>query len=631
MLIFLKTNEIYTIQMKYLLVGSNGFLGSYISKRLGNIQDIELATYSEHICSPQDAVALIERIRPERLVCCVGRTNYASSGNGPRNIDSLEDLSKFEDMSLANLYVPIWLAKATMDANVPMLYFGTGCIYTQEDVDTSLVSEELPINFFGSSYSRMKGLTDTLLRMYPNVLNARIRMPILGRFSGFPHDFLDKLLRYPNIHSVRNSMTIVPNVVPILLGALHEQHAGTVNAVNPNALTHKELLESFATTLGTVLRKHYVASNKELNLLAQRSNVRLDTSKLETIYASLSETTKRMFHIDPLRSTQEALEIYVWPCKKYRLLVTGGSGFIGAEFVKTAKTWPFVDTVLNLDLKEDLHETEIKLDLSKSSSGSETTVEVLTKALQQHKITHVIHFAAKTHVDQSFDGPQSLEYTRTNVLGTHQLLEAIRNTTGQYIELVHMSTDEVYGSLDHTTWATEQSTVLVPTNPYAASKVGAECLVQAYGTSFGLPWKMLRCNNVYGPTQMEKVIPTFIKQCALGSPITIHGSGLQRRMFIHVQDVVQAIQCVILQGSNHEIYNIGSRDEISVLDLAHVIRDLVSQKTHVKTSIVHVEDRPFNDQRYAVNDDKLKALGFTQKIPFQSGLAQTVEENLKRL
>jgi dTDP-glucose 4,6-dehydratase len=242
---------------------------------------------------------------------------------------------------------------------------------------------------------------------------------------------------------------------------------------------------------------------------------------------------------------------------------------------------------------------------------------VLAKIMQEKKVSKVIHFAAKTHVDESFDGELSLKYTSTNVSGTHALLEACRRY-GKLDLFLHVSTDEVYGDCDKNE-ATEAS-ILQPTNPYAASKAAAEMLVKAYTHSLGLPCCIVRLNNVYGPRQhLNKVIPRFCNLAVQKKPLPLHGAGAARRCFIFASDAVQAVNVVIEKGTTGEVYNVGGGYELSIKELAEKIMSLAGLGGGVEL----VKDRPYNDMRYLLDDSKLRSMGWAPLKNFEEGLAET--------
>jgi len=301
------------------------------------------------------------------------------------------------------------------------------------------------------------------------------------------------------------------------------------------------------------------------------------------------------------------------------ILVTGGCGFIGSAFLNYMMpkypTYKFV----NLD-KLDYCARQKNVDIHPNYyfiKGDICDSYLILKILNQHNITHIFHFAAYSHVDNSFDN--SLDFTTNNVVGTHHLLESSR-IWGKLTKFIHVSTDEVFGEISEGDAC--ETTLLKPTNPYAATKAAAEMLVQAYHKSFKLPVIITRGNNVYGERQYpEKVIPKFINQILAKEQITIHGSGDSRRNFIHCLDVARAFNIILHNGKIGEIYNIGSSDEFSVIEIAQKLTKMMNSTTELK----YVEDRLFNDIRYSVNIDKLLSLGWKQEIDFDTGLRQTID------
>lgn len=304
------------------------------------------------------------------------------------------------------------------------------------------------------------------------------------------------------------------------------------------------------------------------------------------------------------------------------VLVTGSAGFIGANFINQMapryKCWNFF-SIDKLDYCSNLsniglfeNHTFYKCDLN-----DKNFVEFI---LESNDINYVIHFAAQSHVDNSFDN--SLQYTEDNIKGTHTLLDCCKNH--RKIKLfIHMSTDEVYGETKDDTF-TEYS-ILNPTNPYAATKAAAEMLVNSYHHSYKFPSIIVRANNVYGPHQYpEKLIPKFIKLIDEGKKMTIHGQGQAKRNFLHVFDLINALEIVMKNGQIGQVYNIGSEDEFSVMDIAKLILKIKYPYDKLESNIKFVEDRPFNDCRYSIDSTKLKELGWEPKISFKEGLFSLV-------
>jgi UDP-glucose 4,6-dehydratase len=305
------------------------------------------------------------------------------------------------------------------------------------------------------------------------------------------------------------------------------------------------------------------------------------------------------------------------------LLVTGGCGFIGSNFVNEfGKSHPDVH-IVNLD-KMDYCANEKSVHLGNENKytfirGDICNTDLVMHIFSTYDIDTVVNFAAQSHVDNSFGN--SMTFTKNNVLGTHNLLECAR-VFNKIEKFIHVSTDEVYGEVEK---SQAEHATLNPTNPYAATKAAAEFIVKSYTLSFGMPCIITRGNNVYGRYQYpEKVIPRFIMLLTRGQKMTIQGSGKNTRTFIHALDVASAFTTIVEKGVIGEIYNIGCRDEYSVKEIAERTCAILHPGADVEDFITYVPDREFNDLRYDIDSDKLKALGWEQKVKFDDGFTDTV-------
>ena len=245
--------------------------------------------------------------------------------------------------------------------------------------------------------------------------------------------------------------------------------------------------------------------------------------------------------------------------------------------------------------------------------GNVGDADLMERLIKQYKFDAVFHFAAQSHVDNSFEN--ALSFTMDNTHATHVLIEACRQFIPD-VEFIHFSTDEVYGESKTDVPFTEDEGVLRPTNPYSASKAAAEMIVRSYIESFGMNIKVIRCNNVYGPNQYpEKLIPKFKRLLREGKKCTIHGSRCAtiKRAFMHVEDVVDAVEVVWKEGTPGEVYNIASDDEMTVMEVTKMIIETMKGTTDYGKWIDYIDDRPFNDQRYYICAKKLKSLGWKQK------------------
>ncbi|CAM9674516.1 unnamed protein product [Chrysoparadoxa australica] len=310
------------------------------------------------------------------------------------------------------------------------------------------------------------------------------------------------------------------------------------------------------------------------------------------------------------------------------ILVTGGAGFIASHVaLKLVKSYPQYNVVVldKLDYcacLQNLHEIKPYKNF-KFIKGDICSADLVTYILKEERIDTILHFAAQTHVDNSFGN--SFQFTQNNIMGTHVLLESAKKAAC-IKRFVHVSTDEVYGEGDENQEPMLTNNVLEPTNPYAATKAGAEFLAKAYFRSFNLPVIITRGNNVYGPHQYpEKMIPKFINQLMRNRPLTIHGDGGNTRNFLFVEDVARSFDIIMHQGEEGHVYNIGGTNEHSVLKVARDLLKIFGLEDQEKAMLKYVEDRAFNDLRYTINSDQLMALGWKEQMTWDDGLRATVE------
>jgi dTDP-glucose 4,6-dehydratase len=306
------------------------------------------------------------------------------------------------------------------------------------------------------------------------------------------------------------------------------------------------------------------------------------------------------------------------------ILVTGGMGFIGSNFIRHLLTAHPAVRVVNLDKLTYAGNPRNLADLASNARhvfvrGDICDEKVVAEVLKAHGVETIVHFAAETHVDRSI--LEADDFIRTNVQGTRVLLDAARMAGSR--RFLHISTDEVYGSLGRLGAFTEASPLL-PNSPYAASKAGADTLARAYHRTYGLPVIITRTCNNYGPYQFpEKFIPLMIVNSLRGDPLPIYGDGLYVREWLHVEDHCRALACILRVGEIGEVYNIGSGEERVNLDVA---RDILALTGQPESLLRHVKDRPGHDRRYALDSAKIRReIGWAPAIPFRDGLRQTVE------
>jgi dTDP-glucose 4,6-dehydratase len=314
------------------------------------------------------------------------------------------------------------------------------------------------------------------------------------------------------------------------------------------------------------------------------------------------------------------------------LLVTGGCGFIGSNFINYYFYQSEDINIINLDAMYYCANEENVLKEIRDSNryhlikGNLCSIDLLNHILDNYKIDTIIHFAAQSHVQNSFD--DSLKYTYDNILGTHTLLESCRNY-GKIKKFIHISTDEVYGEslLSEDEEKKNEQSILCPTNPYAATKAGAELIANSYRYSFKMPIIITRGNNVYGPNQYpEKLIPRFIDLLKNNKKVTIQGDGSNVRAFLHSLDVAKALELILEKGKVGEIYNIGSDEdkEYTVLEIAQILIKMVKNTDNYNEYIEYIEDRPFNDKRYYISNEKVKNLGWNINKDFIEGLKELI-------
>ena len=324
------------------------------------------------------------------------------------------------------------------------------------------------------------------------------------------------------------------------------------------------------------------------------------------------------------------------------ILVTGGTGFIGANFVLD---WIAHEgtPVVNLDkltyagnpanlvsLQKDERHIFIKGDINDRM--------LVSDLLKKHQPRAIVHFAAESHVDRSINGPG--EFVQTNVVGTFSLLEETRawwstlpEADKSRFRFLHVSTDEVYGSLGSNDPAFSETTPYAPNSPYAASKAGSDHLVRAYHHTYGLPTVTTNCSNNYGPLQFpEKLIPLMILNALAGKPLPVYGDGKNVRDWLYVGDHCAGIRAALVRGKPGETYNIGGNSEKTNLEVVHAICAILDELrpnsliTHYSSLITYVKDRPGHDWRYAIDAGKIRReLGWEPQERFASGLRKTVE------
>ncbi len=320
------------------------------------------------------------------------------------------------------------------------------------------------------------------------------------------------------------------------------------------------------------------------------------------------------------------------------LLVTGGAGFIGSNFIALLLEQSPKDKVINLDALTYAGNLENLKSVENNScylfvKGDITDRDLVRELFTQYPITHVVNFAAESHVDRSIVDPDI--FLKTNILGTEVLLDEAKRAWKIYpddkysmeykegVRFHQVSTDEVYGALGKKGFFVE-TLPLLPNSPYSASKASADLIVRSYHETFGLPVTVSRCSNNYGPLQFpEKLIPLMINNCLNDKSLPVYGDGMQIRDWVHVADHCSAIATIMEKGKIGEIYNIGGNNEKANIDIVKLIINSIGKSEDL---ITYVKDRPGHDRRYAIDNTKITTnLGWKPSYTFEQGMKETIQ------
>jgi dTDP-glucose 4,6-dehydratase len=657
--------------MKILVYGHKGWIGQQFIEILKNNQtsyDYIFVLGQSRIENTSEMMTELDNIKPTHVVSFIGRTHGEIDGKVYSTIDYLEQKGKLKENVRDNLFSPLSLALACKERNIHYTYLGTGCIFSYiKDQEHNGFNENSLPNFTGSSYSTVKGFTDMLMhQLEDTVLNLRIRMPIIGEDN--PRNFITKITNYEKVCSIPNSMTVLPELLPKILKLMQHNVKGTLNFTNPGTISHNEILEMYKKYVDPEFTwKNFSIEEQNKILASERSNNLLDTKRLQLLVPEVRhikesvELIMQNYKYNPemhhkrnnntkdvntdvdeniVNITKDNNNVNIVnnsfdfsDNENVVLFITGGAGFIGSNFINELFNEYHNIKVINFDaLYYCANEKNVKEEIRTKPNytfihGNLQSYDLLKYIFETNKITHVLHFAAQSHVQNSFTN--AIQYTQDNILGTHNLLEVARLYCPTLQKFIHVSTDEVYGEsmLEADEKHKTEQSVLCPTNPYAASKAGAELIAQSYNHSFKMPIIITRGNNVYGPNQYpEKVIPRFIEQLKNNQKVTIQGDGSCVRGFLHAYDTASAFIKILEKGTPGEIYNIGCDEgmEYSVLEVAKILINKIKNSENYEEYITFIEDRPFNDKRYYISNKKLKDLGWNIKINFEKELDNLV-------
>jgi nucleoside-diphosphate-sugar epimerase len=420
--------------MHILIYGSKGWIGQQFVEIL-NKNNIKYTNGQSRADNKIDLINEIELIKPTHIISLIGRTHGKIDDKIYPTIDYLEQKGKIKENVRDNLFSPLLLAEISKNRNIHFTYLGTGCIfkYESEDKTDKFTEDSLP-NFFGSAYSIVKGYTDQLMHLYNNVLNLRIRMPITDEKNA--RNFITKITSYEKICSVSNSMSVLPELLPIILDMMQNDVVGTINLTNPGVISHNEILEMYKEIVDPNFKWMNFSEEEQKKILsADRSNNYLDTTKLESLYPKVNNIKD---------AVRKSLIQYKKNNECMNLLITGGCGFIASNFINHyfMKNEHKINKLINIDAmyycadEKNVIESIRVNEKYKLIKGNICNSKLISETLEEFNITHIIHFAAQSHVQNSFD--DSLQYSNDNIIGTHTLLECCR-LYGKIEKFIHIS------------------------------------------------------------------------------------------------------------------------------------------------------------------------------------------------
>jgi len=402
--------------MKILVYGSKGWIGSQFLDILKE-RTIVFVEGKSRVDNIKNIESEITIHNPTHVISFIGRTHGIIGDKKYTTIDYLEQEGKLYENIRDNFFSPFILAEICTKMNIHYTYLGTGCIFKYDHhhplgVELNGFTEDSTPNFFGSSYSIVKGFTDKMMKLYEkNVLNLRIRMPITGEEN--PRNFITKIINYEKVCSVPNSMTVLPELLPYVLDMMKKFVTGTMNLTNPGLISHNEILDMYIEIVDPFFTwKNFTQEEQRKILAADRSNNFLDTTRLTTLYPEIK-------HIkDSVRDCLIKYKTTIKPSKPVNLLVTGGCGFIGSNFINYYFPKNKINQLVNIDaMYYCANETNIEGCIRNSEKykfikGNLCDYDLVAHILREYNITHVIHFAAQSHVQNSFD--DSLVFTKDN-------------------------------------------------------------------------------------------------------------------------------------------------------------------------------------------------------------------------
>jgi dTDP-glucose 4,6-dehydratase len=618
-------NLIKINNMFVLIYGHQGWIGRDFITILqkNNIQFVEGKSKLNTMVNIEKE---LDEIKPTHVISFIGKNN----GEKTNNINYFEQEENLYENIKNNLFSPLVIAELCNKHNIHYTYLGTECI------DEHLIDQgQYDPHCFSSSYSIVKKFTDMLITLFKQrVLNLQISMYVICE-KNVQQIITD--ITNNNKYSIPISITMLSELLPYVLDMMTNKITGTINLTNPGMITQEEIFTMYKEYVNQSFTWNHFSQEKEQRTILD-TDVSLNTLHLTTLYPKIKHIKDSLKEclIHYASGLQHNIQNILSQNTGVCLLITGGCGFIGSNFINYYFSKDKISKLVNLDtMYYCANEKNVHIEIRTSDKytlikGNICDANIVDNVLNTYNITHVIHFAGQSHVQNSFD--ESISFTKDNILGTHTLLESCRKY-GKIKRFIHVSTDQVYGESINVVdeMPKTEHSLLCPTNPYAATKAGAELIAQSYYYSYNMPIIITRGNYVYGPNQYpEKLIPHFINLLQEDKKVSIHGNGTVVRAFLHVYDTASAFETILEKGTIGEIYNIGCDEkmEYSVLDVAKMLIKQIKHTENVDEWIEYVQDRPFNDQRYYISNHKLKELGWIITKPFEKGIIQTIYNEL---
>ncbi|CAF2490543.1 unnamed protein product [Rotaria sp. Silwood2] len=549
--------------------------------------------------SLQDIKEKINKYKPDRIIVIDNQGNFEN--NHPLH-KILND----------HLLIPIYVGQATIHLQSPIPVLLLTFTNDNNNIDSIL------------SVNIVQNATNELINLYSNMIHAKIYTPISD--EDLNETILLKYLNslWKNDPEETHHITILSDILPILLALIHDGKVqGQVNVSNKGKISLNCLERLISNQSKTTTSIAQIINTEDLIDQFEKWNKEMILPETRHLYQAsfvipnAPNSIVQYLQQNSINRNSNAPRI---------VLATGGCGFIGSTFINHwLEKYP-EDQIINIDRLDPV--SNIK-NIQNSTSPNYSLVvadidnkDIILHLMKQYNITHIVHFAVQAHLDNSFGN--SITFTQSNVSGTHSVLEASR-LYGRIVKFIHISTDEVNSETAPGSY--QETGLLNPMNPYAATVAAAEFLVKSYGDSFKLSYCIVRLCNVYGPRQhIEKLIPIFINNLSNGQTLKIHGDGKQTRNYIYVDDVVNAIEIIFHQGKTKMVYNIGTEYQLSILDIAKSLIKKIQPNKNPEDIIIYDKPRSFTDKRYSsITNSAVKTLAWKPKVSFDEGLDKTIQ------